>query len=182
MAWEVSKTNLPYLILVSHTLSQIGCDNEAMLAAVCDRNDGVVTLNGENEYAQTSTDKQGRVAALQAEMFETLHSSGGDEYDAVDDESLYIDLPQSLISRRRIRYSINAISPSFRTRKQPCTLPEAADIKLYARRSAYWNGIWRQCNQKRLPMPPEKLDYRKARYSSKGFDTMAITRVAERLQ
>ena len=92
MVWEVSKANIPYLILGRHTLSQIGCDNEAMLAAVCDRNDGVVTLNGEDEDARTCAEKHGRVAALQAEMFETLHSSGGDEYDAVDDESLYIDL------------------------------------------------------------------------------------------
>ena len=90
VAWEISTIDLPYLILGRHTLSQIGCDNETMLAAACDKNDGIISVTDDGNPVDMAS-KAGRVSSLQSDIFQTLHSNAGAEYDGTDD-SMYIDL------------------------------------------------------------------------------------------
>lgn len=90
LEWHVGDCETEYLILGRPVLEALGCNNRTLLAAACDRNNGVVNIPEALRKQQCDASEHGRISALLAEG--VFHSAGGDENDGLSDEDVYIDL------------------------------------------------------------------------------------------
>ena len=97
--WCISETNAECVLLARQVLQAIGCDNQAMLAAACDKHDGVI--NVPDALAKDALRREGTIAALigksnpgklQVPGESVFHQYGGEEEDCLDESNVYIDL------------------------------------------------------------------------------------------
>lgn len=94
--WYVSTRNMEYVIIGRHGLAALGLDNKKLLAAACDRNDGIIDVP---EILAKYDNKQEHdtVGSIHDLLVftpdgSTFHSLGGDEHDGLEDSELYVDL------------------------------------------------------------------------------------------
>ena len=94
MEWLVSEQETEYV------LRALGLDNEELLAAVCDRHDGVVCVPElieklkEDESIQNSDSGEVKslINAMTKHFGTTFHSDCGTEEDMMEDSDVYVDL------------------------------------------------------------------------------------------
>lgn len=80
-----------FLILGRPVIDGIGCDNRSMIAAACNRNDGIIKVPGALTKRVQNQPNQGSIAALLSNG--VYHSAGGYEDDGINSEDdVYIGL------------------------------------------------------------------------------------------
>ncbi|PXF44743.1 hypothetical protein BWQ96_05502 [Gracilariopsis chorda] len=98
MEWLVSDGDTKYAIIRREVLSAIGLDNRTLMAAACDRHDGVLNIPKllEKAQADAQTPIEGSIhSILQSRAFEhgsTYHSTGGAEEDMLEESDVYVGL------------------------------------------------------------------------------------------
>lgn len=87
----MSDTDTEFVVIGRYVLQAIGCDNRAILATACDKNNGVINVPQAMAADRAARASKGTIAALVSEGI--FHSDeGGEEVDALDDSSVYIDI------------------------------------------------------------------------------------------
>ncbi|CAN8061292.1 unnamed protein product [Agarophyton chilense] len=92
LEWDIANADLEYVIIGRPVLQSIGCDNKAIIAAACDKNDGEINIpdaletDAKNRRAQAN----GTIASImRAGMY---HSTAAEGEDGLEDTKVYIDL------------------------------------------------------------------------------------------
>lgn len=96
--WLVSDKETKYVIIGRKVLSAIGLDNRLLMAAACDRNNGV--LNIPDMLRRANLDGANAAAgSIHSLLYErgleygsTYHSGGGADADMLEDSDVYVDL------------------------------------------------------------------------------------------
>ena len=114
ITWMVSDTDLDYDIIGRFVLKAIGLDNRALLAAACDRYNGVLDIPSMLEHHRqedNSTEKS--VFSLLRERAmassSTFHSQGGFEDDYLEDSNVYIDLGDDPLDDLRAALALRVV-------------------------------------------------------------------------
>lgn len=65
-----------------------------MLTAVCDKNNGPIVVTELPERATESTEPPGTIASLLRDPMGVLRSTGGDECNGLEDDSVYVEIEE----------------------------------------------------------------------------------------
>lgn len=91
ITWHVSDAPTKVVVIGRRVLQAIGCDNKAMLAASCDKNDGVINIPEALAADKAARASKGTIAALvDGGVFHS--DEGGEEVDALDESGVYVDI------------------------------------------------------------------------------------------
>ena len=98
--WLVGEQETEYVLLGEPVLRALGLDNEELLAAVCDRHDGVVYVpelleklkEDKNIQNSDSGEVKSLINAMTKNSGTTFHSDCGTEEDMLEDSDVYVDL------------------------------------------------------------------------------------------
>lgn len=88
VVWRVSGDNADDVIIGRPLLDGLGINNENMLAAACDRHNGVIDTSEMNQELNAQKDE--KICSLIEEA--VYHSAGGTDCDGLEEEDVYIDI------------------------------------------------------------------------------------------
>lgn len=90
--WKVEQPNLDYVIIGRPILQSTGCDNKAIIAATCEKNDGVINVPEvlEADAKKRRAETEGTIASIMKTG--VYHSTATEGDGGLEDTQVYIDL------------------------------------------------------------------------------------------
>ncbi|CAN8071777.1 unnamed protein product [Agarophyton chilense] len=92
LEWEIANADLDYVIIGRPVLQSIGCDNKAIIAAACDKNNGEINIPDalETDAKNRRAQEKGTIASIMKSGM--YHSTAAEGDDGLEDTKVYIDL------------------------------------------------------------------------------------------